>query len=357
MYSKIEIHNTENPKKYLFIKDDNILFGGFIIKDIIEMLKNNLSSNEITKNLSEKYKTNIEQDNIQKIIDNDIKNLVEKPKKRKILKILKLSIPKNLKFPNFVYYIFNYGIFYSLLLITMIINSVFFFTNDEFSLELTNNERVYSFFILMIIFAFHELGHIISSKFDDINVKETGLALYFIFPILYVNLNESWKLERKKKIRINLSGIYFQSIIGAIIVLLFHYTEIKASILWYLFLANYIVILLNLNPFFLFDGYWILSDLLKENNLKNQSSKYLKSFFKKDAIQYTGKIKIYAFSKLIFFILFIPIVAYKFYLHIYPFIQTSESKTLYIIGGIITTLIILNIINKQNGFRKSTTIN
>lgn len=70
MYSNIEIHHTENLKKNLFINDDNILLGGYTIKDIVKMLKNNLSSNNISIKLSEKYKTNIEQDNIQKIIDN-----------------------------------------------------------------------------------------------------------------------------------------------------------------------------------------------------------------------------------------------------------------------------------------------
>ena len=54
MYSNIEIHHTENPKKYLFINDDNILLGGYTIKDIVKMLKNNLSSNNISIKLSEK---------------------------------------------------------------------------------------------------------------------------------------------------------------------------------------------------------------------------------------------------------------------------------------------------------------
>lgn len=352
MYTEIEIHSTYNPKKFLFVKDDNILFGGFIIKDIIEMLKDDLTTSEITSRLSEKYKTNIDDNYVLNIIDTDIKKLLKKNEKSRILKIFKISIPKDLHFSKKLFLIFDYKIFYPILFFTLCINTIFFFKTSQSNEELTIIDNLVYLLILILIFAFHELGHIISSKNENINVKEAGLAMYAIFPVFYVNLNESWKLEREKKIRINLSGIYFQLIIGVIILFLLHYTQIKSNILSNLFFSNFIVIIINLNPFFKFDGYWVLSDLIKENNLQKKSIYFLKGIFKKNSIKYSNRIKIYSILKLIFFSIFVPLIVYNFYLFVYSNFQNIDLKILFL-----SILIILIFIFKRNGFKKTKTIN
>lgn len=357
MYSKIEIHETDFPKKYLFINEDNLIFGGFMIKEIVELLKKGLSVSEITIKLEEKYQTEIDKEVVENIINKEIKSLVEKPKKRKMIKLLKVSIPPNLKFPKLILGLFNYKVFYPILIVSLLINTLFFFTNDEFSLDLSNMQRFYAILILLVILAFHELGHIICAKYYNINIKESGLAIYFIVPILYVNLNESWKLERNKKIKINLSGIYFQSLIGLIIYLLILFTDIQTSFLWYLFIVNFLVIFLNLNPFFRFDGYWVLADLMKENNLNGTSTEYLKSIFNKTSKRFTLKLKIYAFFKLIFLIGFFGFIAFELYQYIRIAAITNNMSSIYISAGVLITIYLLNLINYKYGFRKPKTGN
>jgi putative peptide zinc metalloprotease protein len=357
MYSKIEIHETDFPNKYLFINNDNLIFGGFMIKEIVELLKKGLTISEITDTIAEKYQTEIDRDVVEKIINKEIKSLVEKPKKRKMIKLFKVSIPSTLKFPKLILGLFNYKVFYSILIVSLLINISFFLTNDEFSIDLTNMQRFYAILILLVMLAFHELGHIISAKYYNINIKESGLAIYFIVPILYVNLNESWKLERNKKIKINLSGIYFQSLIGVFIYLLIRFTDIQTSFLWYLFIVNFFVIFLNLNPFFRFDGYWVLADLMKENNLNGTSTNYLKSIIVRTEKKFSLKIKIYAILKLLFLVGFFGYIAFELYKYIRIAAITNNMSSIYISVGVLITIFLLNLINYKYGFRKPKTAN
>lgn len=348
MYSKIEIYNTDYPNKYLFIKDENLFFGGFVVKDIVELLKIEKTTDEIVSEISKKYKTDIDKTLVENIINNDLKELVEKTKKKKMIKIFKVILPKNPTYPSFLLNLFSKNIFYPLLLTTFVINSIYFYLTD-IELNLSGIEKFYAFMVLLIILIFHELGHIISAKFDGINVRETGLAIYAIIPVLYVNLNESWKLNRQKKIRINLSGIYFQSIIGVIICSLIKFTNINDGFLWYLFSANFVVLGLNLNPFFKFDGYWVLNDLLKENNLEKDSSKFLKSIFKKDKNNFSLKIKVFAILKFCFLIVFFSFLIIQLSTFIYDSYINDKTQNFLIIVAVILFLIISNLI--RNGFR------
>jgi hypothetical protein len=81
MYDQIEIHKTDFPNKYLFICDNGIFFGGFVIKDIIELSREGLGVGEITRNVSDKYQSRIDQKDVEKIIDEDIPRLIGKTKR------------------------------------------------------------------------------------------------------------------------------------------------------------------------------------------------------------------------------------------------------------------------------------
>lgn len=83
MYKEIEIHNTDEKDKFLFIKNNNLIYGGFVIRDIILLLKQDNSKLEICSMLSEKYQRNINLEIINDIIDNKLQKLFLNPKKVK----------------------------------------------------------------------------------------------------------------------------------------------------------------------------------------------------------------------------------------------------------------------------------
>jgi putative peptide zinc metalloprotease protein len=298
MYSKIQILTTDFESKYLFINDNNLIYGGFMIKDIVELLKQNNSPEKITQILSKKYDTDIDIDVVLDIINVQLQKLFLPSKKKKsIKKIIKINLNINRTYPASILSLFKTIPFYLVFIVTFAINSIYYFNNST-DYTFTYIEQIITYFSLFIILMFHELGHIISAKLHNVSVNEIGFGIYFILPVLYVNLDETWKLNRKKRIVINLSGIYAQSIIGIIILVLF--INLETKILWYLFNVNFIIMILNLNPFFQFDGYWVLTDLIKTNNLNQRSTFFFKNILKKSNTPII--IKVYSILKICFII-------------------------------------------------------
>lgn len=322
MYTKIEILETDFEDKYLVKHKENSMYVGYITKDIIELLNDNKENNEICTRLSIKYHTDISLDTIHDVkvkVDNF---LLKNEEVKSFYKIAKIFNPNRVTIPRKFYAIFNSMPFYLTLFILAIINVVFFGYSKVNTLTL--NENVILYIILFCILIGHEIGHSISAKKFDINVAEIGLGIYYIIPVLYVNLNEIWKLDRKKRIIINFSGIYFQFFIGLFIIIFSFIINDFKNVLINLFNFNLMIIILNFNPFFKFDGYWIVSDLLNEKNLEKTSNQVIKNLlkFRKADCNYT--IIIYSILRFLF-IIWILINLFKYFLN--SFYQLFSSKS------------------------------
>lgn len=124
----------------------------------------------------------------------------------------------------------------------------------------------------------HEYGHVSSLyKYAGYSAP-IGIGLYLFQPVLYANVSMAWALDKKKRIVINLSGIYFEMIflcINSIILLFFN---INPNPLIIIFVIRTIY---NLNPFIRSDGYWFMSDFFKIPNFRQKSDIQLKNVFLK----------------------------------------------------------------------------
>ncbi len=141
------------------------------------------------------------------------------------------------------------------------------FTN---SYSAITNPEVFWVGYLLFLFSTvaHEFGHAGASIRYGATPSGIGFTLYLIFPALYSDVTGSWKLKSKQRAVVGLGGIYFQLIIAAfytVFGIIFETESFKIAAL--MIYGNCI---LNLNPFFKFDGYWILSDLLGVINLSRQ---------------------------------------------------------------------------------------
>src|SRR5699024_8350665 len=127
------------------------------------------------------------------------------------------------------------------------------------------------------------LGHIAASASENLSPKSIGFGFYFFMPMMFVNLTDAWVLSKSARVKINLAGITMQMVINMVlyICLLFVPNIFIIGIINKLMLVNTIIILLNLIPFFKFDGYWILSDLSRIPNLLIESNKRLIIYFVK----------------------------------------------------------------------------
>jgi len=128
---------------------------------------------------------------------------------------------------------------------------------------------------LFILKCFHELGHAYLAHYHGCRVGRIGLATFFFFPMLYTELDDVSSLNSaKQKMLIAAGGVLTEILIAGIATffwavlsdgLLRSLAFMVATTCWTTSL------LVNLNPFAKFDGYYILSDFLKIENLQSRA--------------------------------------------------------------------------------------
>lgn len=124
--------------------------------------------------------------------------------------------------------------------------------------------------ISVLIMLFHELGHATASRRFGVRSSSIGFGFYLIFPVFYTDVSKIWTLPMKKRIVVNLGGIYFQLLVNLFLIIAAQFTAnmpmLKTGI-DLLLLSNSFMILSSLNPFLRNDGYWVFCDYFKIYNL------------------------------------------------------------------------------------------
>ena len=140
-----------------------------------------------------------------------------------------------------------------------------------FGLSLGESALLYG--SIFAAFLLHELGHAAAARKYSAEPTEIGIGLYLIFPVLFCNVTDAWRLPRRQRIVINLAGAYFQLIATAVLILA--QAVFGGAALGLAVVANLVSIAITLNPFLRFDGYWVYSDYFHLPNLREASARYL----------------------------------------------------------------------------------
>lgn len=159
---------------------------------------------------------------------------------------------------------------------------------------LSLKELIICYLIVFIISISHELGHAIALMYSKEKPGRIGVAIYFIMPVLFSDVTNSWRLNRKKRFLVDSGGLYMQLWV-TMALYLWNTLFFKKDILLLAILVSTLEILGNLNPFIKLDGYWMLSDVLGLTNTKETIIEIIKNLFKvkskKNPIRIQGKKK------------------------------------------------------------------
>lgn len=137
----------------------------------------------------------------------------------------------------------------------------------------------------------HELGHAITATRLGVRVAHMGVAFLVLWPMLYTDTGESWKLpDRKDRFRIAAAGMAVELALAGFATLAWSLSPDGAvrSALFFLATTSWIITLgINASPFMRFDGYFLLSDMLDLPNLHARSFALAKAAMRRGVFGWT----------------------------------------------------------------------
>ena len=154
----------------------------------------------------------------------------------------------------------------------------------EFVDSLSWSNLVNYFWALLVTKTLHELSHGYAAKSYGANVRSMGVSFIVFYPRLFVDLTDSWRLSRFKRMVCDGAGIACELIFGGLSAIVWCYSRPGPlhSTMFYLMMVSALgTILVNGNPFIRYDGYYLLCDLLNIENLMQRSQEYLKAMNRK----------------------------------------------------------------------------
>jgi putative peptide zinc metalloprotease protein len=125
---------------------------------------------------------------------------------------------------------------------------------------------------LFIVKIFHELGHAYTAVRFGVRVPTMGIAVMMMAPMLYTDVTDAWRLtNRRQRLLIDGAGVIVELGLAVIATILWVFMAegVARNIVFLIATSSWIMsVLVNLNPFMRFDGYYILSDLIRVDNLQ-----------------------------------------------------------------------------------------
>ena len=127
----------------------------------------------------------------------------------------------------------------------------------------------------------HELGHALACKHYGGECHEMGLMLLFFSPCLYCNVSDAWMLPGKwQRAAVGLAGIGVELVLAAAATFLWWNSlpgAFNSLCLNVMFVCSVGTLLVNGNPLFRYDGYYVLADLTETPNLASQAANALRT--------------------------------------------------------------------------------
>nr|WP_302829812.1 hypothetical protein [uncultured Bacteroides sp.] len=286
-YTNIHIHSLSSSTQqdeYLLSYNGIYYAANYSIVELLEELQQSATLEEAIKSYINRKKGRYTPVQVKQIIDKYITPFFATHKRDNSTFLYKKELfPATTidQFSNTLSFLFNNIYIWSVIVLAFILDCCFFFSiNDLLALDYkVSIYTIIGLFLFMLTSSFfHELGHASACKHFGIKHGGIGFGLYLNFPVLYTDVTEVWKLDRKKRCIVNIAGIYFQSF--CLIGLLIGFFWTGNGMLRYMILIMNLGFLMTLNPFFKFDGYWVASDILGVPNLRARSTELISYLYK-----------------------------------------------------------------------------
>lgn len=118
----------------------------------------------------------------------------------------------------------------------------------------------------------HEMGHALLAKRAGCRVQSMGVAFIVLLPLFYTDVSDAWKLkEHRTRMLIGAGGVLAELMLAAVALLawaLLPEGPLRTAVFMLSSVTWVTTVIVNLNPLMRFDGYFLLADYWRVDNLQ-----------------------------------------------------------------------------------------
>jgi putative peptide zinc metalloprotease protein len=133
--------------------------------------------------------------------------------------------------------------------------------------------------------ALHEMGHALTATRYGVRVAHMGVAFLVMFPMLYTDTSESWKLKRsRQRLAIASAGLITELGLAGLATLGWSLAPdgpVKSALFFLATISWLLTLAINASPFMRFDGYFITQDLLDFPNLHERAGAMARAWLRR----------------------------------------------------------------------------
>ncbi|WIX34412.1 biotin/lipoyl-binding protein [Salinicola sp. JS01] len=121
----------------------------------------------------------------------------------------------------------------------------------------------------------HEFGHAFMAKRAGCRVQSMGLAFMVLLPMFYTDVSDAWRVrDRRSRLLIGAGGVLAELSLAVLALLAWSLLPdgpLRTSAFMLASATWITTLVINLNPFMRFDGYFLISDLWGVDNLQQRA--------------------------------------------------------------------------------------
>ena len=154
------------------------------------------------------------------------------------------------------------------------------------------------FWILILIVGFiHETSHGLTCKHYGGQVHSMGLMFLYLAPCFFVDVSETWVSATKiQRLGTIIAGIWIELVMCAVAMLF--WPNSPSGGLFHLFMYEFVLmtgiaaVVINLNPLLKLDGYYFLTEIIEQPELKERSTAFVSAWFQAKVLRLPVEIPI-----------------------------------------------------------------
>jgi putative peptide zinc metalloprotease protein len=178
-------------------------------------------------------------------------------------------------------FLFEPAVAFPVLVLVGLLHLYFVFSGEykyPYTISFTSGQWIAAWIGAYAALLFHEIGHCSACTRYGSRPGKIGIGLYLIWPVLYADTTESWALKRRHRAVVDVAGMYFHLIVSGACILAAQY--FSSPVLLVVSKSAILSTVLNLNPFFRFDGYWLLTDITGIPNIRRAAADFWNFMFR-----------------------------------------------------------------------------